>query len=65
MYHLACKDLGNETCPFEASAETQQDAAVMMMEHAKMAHPEGVQKMMEGKTEEDVLQAMVAAVREG
>lgn len=35
---VACKSLGHQECPFEARAESEQEALTQLEEHARSAH---------------------------
>ena len=37
-YTLACKDLGQPTCPFVARAETKEEVLAKTAKHAKEVH---------------------------
>ena len=60
MKTLTCKDLGNETCNFEARGETNEEVVDNMMEHAKVAHPADLNKM----SESDMREKMEASIKE-
>jgi len=42
MKTIKCSQLGGETCTFEVSAETPEEAKQKFSDHAKEAHPEMV-----------------------
>jgi len=52
------------TCPFIAKGETEEAVLSELAKHGQETHPEEVAKMMEGKTMEDLNQAMRAQMKE-
>lgn len=62
MKTLSCKDLGNPTCAFVAEDETAEGAVAKMMDHAKMAHPEDIQKMSVTMTPDQTKAMMISKV---
>jgi len=52
MKTLKCADLGNSTCNFEATGETNEEVKGKMWSHAAEAHPEILQGMDEAKKAE-------------
>lgn len=63
MKTIACSDMGL-TCPFIARGETEEAVLGELAKHGQENHPEEVAKMMEGKTMEDLNQAMRAQMKE-
>lgn len=62
MKTLACKDLGNPTCPFVAEDETAEGAVMKMMDHAKVTHPEDIAKMSATMTPDEMKAMMMSKV---
>lgn len=60
MKTLTCKDLGNPTCPFVAEDMAAEGAVMKMMDHAKVAHPEDIQKMSATMTPDEMKAMMMS-----
>ncbi|MES2930349.1 MAG: DUF1059 domain-containing protein [Patescibacteria group bacterium] len=61
MRKLKCKDINpTTTCNYEATAESAQEVALKMIEHAKIHHTADVENMTDG----EMIKAFEAKVHE-
>lgn len=64
MKSLACKDMGVSECNFVAKADTAEEVIKKASEHAMRVHADKIREMSQSMSEEEMKQAMMAAVKE-
>lgn len=58
MNKLTCKNLGTETCDFEVTANTPDEAVAKMKEHARSVHAGKMGEMGQMMSEEQISDMM-------
>jgi predicted small metal-binding protein len=64
MKKLACREVSGENCDFVAMGETADIVVESLSAHGQEAHPETVQKMSEGMSEDEIRNSMLAKVQD-
>jgi len=64
MKTLGCNDVSGLACSYVAKGETDEQVMEDLKNHGNTVHPEEIKKMMEGMSEEELMQKMKENIKE-